>query len=65
MSDQAVIGAELVRARADGVPWKTLQTRYGYGRTRLWMLWREARAGLCLNKDVHEHLSAGEIAKAA
>lgn len=51
------IGAELVRARALGVPWKKLQQRYGLGRTRLWQLWREA-------KDVHsrssEHKNAGK-----
>lgn len=34
------IGVELVEARARREPWKVLMRRYGYGRTRLWMLWR-------------------------
>ena len=53
------IGAELVCARADNVPWKVLMVRYGYGRTRLWMLWRAASAP---NKDVHEHLGGSATA---
>lgn len=62
MTDQATIGAELVRARADGVPWKTLQKRYGYGRTRLWALWRNAKIGNTRERLVSEHLRTGEIA---
>jgi hypothetical protein len=50
MSD---IGAGLIEDRRRGVPWKVLEWKYGYRRTRLWMLWRAA-------KDVHEQLAACE-----
>ncbi|MGH7090307.1 MAG: hypothetical protein ACREE4_15835 [Stellaceae bacterium] len=33
------------------MPWKALQREFGYGRSRLWVLWRAA-------KDVHEHPQA-------
>lgn len=51
------IGPALVEARAKGEAWKHLCARFGYGRTRLWMLWREA---LAANKSVHEHLAGGQ-----
>ncbi len=38
------IGAELVAARAAGIPWRVLMARYGLGRTRLWQLWDRAKA---------------------
>jgi len=41
-AERAEIGEEIRRARATGTPWKTLQQRFGYGRTRLWMLARDA-----------------------
>lgn len=40
--DAATIGAELIDARAAGVPWKSLERRWGLGRFRLWQLWRAA-----------------------
>lgn len=55
MVDHEQLGAELVAARRNKVPWKDLVARYGYGRTRLWMIWSEA-----LRKNVHEHLSGGQ-----
>ena len=36
------IGAELIAARANGVPWKVLVRLFGLKRTRLWQLWRAA-----------------------
>lgn len=56
------LGADLVAARAAGVPWKVLQARYGLGRTRLWMVWRAAAnavRGAGGKKNVHEHIEAG------
>ena len=41
-AERAEISQEIRRARAAGTPWKTLQQRFGYGRTRLWMLARDA-----------------------
>jgi len=43
------IGRELVAAREQGIDWKDLMAKYGMGRTRLWMLWRDAK------NNVHEH----------
>lgn len=58
MTDPAIdLGTYLVAQRAAGVAWKELQIRTGYGRTRLWMLWRAAVA----NKNVHEHLNNGQM----
>jgi hypothetical protein len=52
--ERVEIGKALVAAREQKPPveWKDLARRYGLGRTRLWMLWQEAK------KDVHEHLGA-------
>jgi hypothetical protein len=41
-AERAEIGEQIRRARAAGTPWKTLQQRFGYCRTRLWMLVRDA-----------------------
>lgn len=38
------IGPALVDARAEGVPWKVLEQRYGLGRRMLWLIWRAAAA---------------------
>lgn len=62
------IGAQIVRARKVGVPWKVLMDVYGLGRTRLWQLHREALANPeaeCFksNKNVHEHLGARQAPK--
>lgn len=59
-AERARIGRELVAARAAGVDWKTLMRRYQMGRTRLWMLWREALEGRDRQKDVHEHRGCGQ-----
>jgi hypothetical protein len=40
-----VIGAELVTARQNRVPWKLLVRRYGLCRARLYQIWRAALAG--------------------
>ena len=36
------LGAELVAARAAGIPWKILEARYGHDRSKLHLLWRLA-----------------------
>jgi hypothetical protein len=41
-AERSEIGEAIRRARAAGTPWKTLQRRFGYCRTRLWMLARDA-----------------------
>lgn len=62
--DHDQLGRALVTARELGISWKELSLRYGYKRTRLWMIYRaaldRALAGgprFQRNKDVHEHLS--------
>jgi hypothetical protein len=41
-AERTEIGEQIRRARAAGTPWKILQRRFGYCRTRLWMLARDA-----------------------
>lgn len=38
------IGPEIVAAREAGVRWKVLMQKYGLSRSRLYQLWRQARA---------------------
>lgn len=60
LTDQDV--AEIVAARADGVPWKILQRRYDMGRTQLYQYWRAA-AGVSEHIcRVSEHLARGRAA---
>ena len=40
----AGLGAAIIAARRRGVRWKELTQRYGFSRTRLWELCREAEA---------------------
>lgn len=55
--DPMEIGRRVAEKRGDGVQWKVIQRELGYGRTRLWQLFQGFLAG---EKDVHEHLSAGQ-----
>ena len=52
-----VIGAELLEARERGVSWKELSRRYDLGKTRLYMLWKDAEAD---HKNVHERPDSGQ-----
>lgn len=47
----ATIGQALVCERQAGVPWKDLSARFGYGKTKLWEIWR---AGLALVADAYD-----------
>ena len=40
MTEPCDIGPELVEARKNRVPWKTLMDKYGLGRTRLYEIYR-------------------------
>ena len=61
------IGDELVIARANDVPWKTLEWRHGYGRTQLWKLWRAAmtRKRMWVHTNEPGILSISEHSRAA
>ena len=65
------VGGQVLDLREQGVAWKEICARYGAGRTRLTQLMKRARfrrdggpvlAAVSPEKDVHEHLDAGQDA---